>query len=93
MDSFPMTRDNWTAMIENSLLPDFVINIDDENAPEDFLLTRFKKIHNLPSTVDSAESSKVLKYHCHNYLSSSDRMCSLHRVSHRMSQQLKFQSC
>lgn len=48
MDSFPLTRENWTAMIENNLLPDFVISLEDENLPKNFLLTRFTEMHNLP---------------------------------------------
>lgn len=43
-----MTRENWTAMVDNELLPDFVISLEDEEAPEDYLLSRFVKIHNLP---------------------------------------------
>lgn len=45
-------------MIENELLPDFVISLEDEEALEDFLLTRFVKIHNLPlpSTLKNVES-------------------------------------
>lgn len=54
-----MTRENWTAMIEASLLPDFVISLDDETAPENFLLTRFTKIHNIPSPCSNKESTTV----------------------------------
>ncbi len=49
IDSFPMTRENWAAMIENNILPDFVICIDDERAPENFLLARFTEVHNVLS--------------------------------------------
>lgn len=51
-----MTRENWTALIENDLLPDFVISLNDEKMEEDFLLTRFKILHNLPmNQVDVVE--------------------------------------
>lgn len=54
-----MTRENWTAMIESSLLPDFVITLDDESAPENYLLERFTNIHNLPlESEDQDETSK-----------------------------------
>lgn len=73
IDSFPMTRENWAAMVENELLPDVVINLEDVEAPDNFLLTRFVKIHNLslPASVEtevdhseqveSAEDSEAVK--------------------------------
>ncbi len=50
-----MTRENWAAMVENELLPDVVINLEDVEAPDNFLLTRFVKIHNLslPASVET----------------------------------------
>ena len=60
VDSFPMTRESWTAMIEASLLPDFVINLDDEAAPDNYLLDRFTKIHDIPSS-SSRESLVIQK--------------------------------
>ena len=50
-----MTRENWTAMIDNELLPDFVISLEDDEASDDFLLERFKKIHNLQSPIKNEE--------------------------------------
>ena len=62
VDSFPMTRENWTAMVDNELLPDFVISLEDEEAPEDFLLTRFVNMHNLPiPTVETPDSQDERK--------------------------------
>ena len=40
IDGFPLTRENWAAMIENNLLPDFVLNLDDAHAQSDYLQTR-----------------------------------------------------
>lgn len=65
-----MTRENWTAMVDNELLPDFVISLEDGAAPDDFLLSRFVKIHNLPlpTTLKTDESqnkqdvSEVTRY-------------------------------
>ena len=48
-----MTRENWTAMVDNQLLPDFVISLEDEAAPDDFLLSRFVELHNLPTPASS----------------------------------------
>ena len=64
IDSFPISRENWIAMTENDLLPDFVICLDDEEAPKDFLLTRFTKIHKLPSShtdIDDSEMGKEVE--------------------------------
>lgn len=60
-----MTRENWTAMVDNQLLPDSVISLEDEAAPDDFLLSRFVKLHNLPApaaskTDDSEQEVPVL---------------------------------
>lgn len=49
IDGFPETRENWAAMIDNNLLPDFVLSIEDEQAPKDFLLTRFTEMKGLPT--------------------------------------------
>ena len=35
-------------MIDNQLLPDFVISLDEEGAPGDLLLRRFAQQHSLP---------------------------------------------
>ena len=48
VDGFPLMRENWTAMLEHELLPDFVIVVSDETCPEDYLLTRFTQQHGLP---------------------------------------------
>ena len=48
VDGFPLTRENWAAMIEQELLPDFVLSLEDESAPSDYLLTRFTELHGLP---------------------------------------------
>ena len=59
-----MTRENWGAMIDNDLLPDFVINLDDDEAPENFLLSRFLQIHNLslPASERLNESHEVIQW-------------------------------
>ena len=51
VDGFPLTRENWAAMIEHELLPDFVLSLVDEKAPTDYLLTRFTEMHGLPHPV------------------------------------------
>ncbi len=48
MDGFPLTREHWTAMFDANLLPDFVLSLEDEGAPGDYLLTRFTQLHGLP---------------------------------------------
>ena len=48
IDGFPETRENWAAMIESNLLPDFVLSIEDEHAPPDYLLGRFTERKGLP---------------------------------------------
>ena len=58
IDSFPMTRENWIAMTENDLVPDFIIALDDEEAPKDYLLSRFTKVHKLPfPNIDEKDSN------------------------------------
>lgn len=42
-------------MIDNELLPDFVISLEDDEASDDYLLGRFKKIHNLQSHIMNGE--------------------------------------
>ena len=66
IDGFPLTRENWAAMIENNLLPDFVLHLDDEHAQPDDLLKRFTR-----SSADGAiesgvkkEGDKVYKFTC-----------------------------
>lgn len=61
IDSFPMTRENWTAMIDNELLPDVVVSLEDDEASDDYLLERFKKIHNLQSPMTNEEV--CISYH------------------------------
>ena len=51
VDGFPLTRENWAAMIDHDLLPDFVLSLVDEKAPTDYLLTRFTEMHGLPNPV------------------------------------------
>ena len=48
VDGFPLSRDNWADMIEHQLLPDSVLTLSDEEAPVDYLLTRFTQQHGLP---------------------------------------------
>ncbi len=49
MDGFPVTRENWAAMIDTNNLPDFVLSIEDDQAPKDFLLARFTKTKGIPN--------------------------------------------
>ena len=56
-----MTRENWIAMTENDLLPDFVVSLEDEEAPTDYLLTRFMDVHKLPSQSGGIASSEASK--------------------------------
>jgi len=51
VDGFPLTRENWAAMLDHDLLPDFVLSLVDEKAPTDYLLTRFTEMHGLPNPV------------------------------------------
>lgn len=51
VDGFPLTRENWAAMIDHDLLPDFVLSLVDEKAPTDYLLTRFTEMHGLPNPI------------------------------------------
>ncbi len=48
-------------MTENDLVPDFVISLDDEEAPKDFLLSRFTKIHKLPTSNTDEKDSEIRK--------------------------------
>ena len=48
VDGFPLNRDNWAAMIDHELLPDSIAILSDEDAPTDYLLTRFTQQHGLP---------------------------------------------
>ena len=50
MDGFPRTRENWAAMIEQDLLPDFVLSLVEEGSPADCLLNRFTDLHGLPNS-------------------------------------------
>ena len=54
-----MTRENWIAMIDNELLPDFVINLKDDHAPENFLLSRFTQMHNLPVQISIKKDDEL----------------------------------
>lgn len=49
IDGFPETQENWVAMVENSLLPDYVFSIRDDQAPSNFLLTRYTTMNGLPN--------------------------------------------
>ena len=61
MDGFPINRENWTAMIEQELLPDSVIALTDEDAPADYLLSRYTKQQGLldPSTFKIKKQSEA----------------------------------
>ena len=61
MDGFPLTRENWAAMIESDLLPDFVISLEDVNAPEDTLLARFTKLKGLPDPASLKAAAAAAK--------------------------------
>ena len=50
VDGFPRTRENWAAMIEQDLLPDFVLSLVEEGSPADCLLNRFTDLHGLPNS-------------------------------------------
>ena len=52
IDGFPTTRDNWASMIENDLLPDFVLHLDDSHTQTDYLLKRFTDLHGFPMPAD-----------------------------------------
>ena len=52
IDGFPTTRDNWASMIENNLLPDFVLHLDDSHTQTDYLLKRFTDLHGFPMPAD-----------------------------------------
>lgn len=59
VDGFPLTRENWAAMIENNLLPDFVLNLEDGQAQQDYLLRRIIELHELQAeTTDKADTLK-----------------------------------
>lgn len=51
-------------MIEEGLLPDFVISLEDDDAPENFLLERFKMTHNITSSNDKETSSEIEEEVC-----------------------------
>ena len=51
IDGFPVTRDNWASMIENNLLPDFVLHLEDSHTQTDYLLKRFTDLHRFPANV------------------------------------------
>eukprot|EP00731_Ephydatia_muelleri_P001091 Em0001g1091a len=48
VDGFPVIRDQWSTMIDNQLLPDFVISLEEEASQGDLLLRRFTQQHGLP---------------------------------------------
>ena len=52
IDGFPIARDNWASMIENNLLPDFVLHLDDSHTQTDYLLKRFTDLHGFPLSPD-----------------------------------------
>ena len=54
VDGFPKTHDDWAAMIENDMLPDSVICLDDHQAPENYLFSRFTKCHSLSGDNDGS---------------------------------------
>lgn len=63
IDGFPITRDNWAAMIENNLLPDFVLHIDDSHAQTDYLIKRFSDLHGfqLPADIKISADDQVCR--------------------------------
>ncbi len=68
VDGFPATRENWESMIESNLLPDFVLSIEDEQAPQDFLLARYAKIKGLPfSLIKFSGGQRKEKTHLYKY--------------------------
>lgn len=48
VDGFPLMREHWSAMIEQELLPDFVLNLEEGSSQSDLLLGRFCQLHGLP---------------------------------------------
>lgn len=50
-----MTRENWTAMAENDILPDFVLYISDDQAPNNFLQDRYSQIQNISANSQENE--------------------------------------
>ena len=58
IDGFPLTRENWASMIENNLLPDFVLNLEDGHTQPDYLLKRFTELHGLPLPSDIKINAK-----------------------------------
>lgn len=54
MDGFPKTRNNWEAMIDKKFLPDSVICLDDHQAPENYLFSRFTKLYSLSGKTSEA---------------------------------------
>lgn len=61
VDGFPLTRENWAAMIEPKLLPDFVLSLEDVEAPTDYLLTRFAQLCGLPDPATFKPTAKEKK--------------------------------
>ena len=56
-------------MIENNLLPDFVLNLEDGHAPPDYLLRRILKFHGFQSeNLTKGENDEVREwYNCISY--------------------------
>ena len=48
MDGFPLTREHWSAMIEQELQPDFVLSLEEGPGQSNLLLGRFCQLHGLP---------------------------------------------
>ena len=51
LDGFPLTREHWTAMMDNNLLPDTVLVLEDDSGgreKESMLLKRFTTANDLP---------------------------------------------
>ena len=55
IDGFPKTRDYWAALVENDILPDSLIILDDHEAPENYLFSRFTNSH----TISNNDSTKT----------------------------------
>lgn len=65
IDGFPLTRESWAAMIENNLLPDFVLYLDDGQLQPDVLHKRAENLsagHAVQS--DVKVESDVCKRQC-----------------------------
>jgi len=56
IDGFPRTRDHWAALVENDILPDSLIILDDHEAPENFLFSRFTNSHSISTDKEGTKT-------------------------------------